>query len=57
MKKRFFTVFGFLLIGALISAQPVVPSFIKDSLDSYVERALSEWQIPGIAVLVQMLAR
>lgn len=52
MKKRFFTVFGFLLIGLIISAQTAVPSFIKDSLDSYVERALSEWQIPGIAVLV-----
>ncbi len=29
-----------------------VPSFIKDSLDSYVNRALTEWKIPGVAVCI-----
>ncbi len=29
-----------------------IPSFIADSLDIYVERALHRWQIPGAAVLV-----
>ena len=29
-----------------------IPSFVKDSLDSYVNRALTDWQIPGIAVCV-----
>ncbi len=29
-----------------------IPSFIKDSLDTYVEKALKEWQIPGVAVCV-----
>jgi hypothetical protein len=24
-----------------------IPSFIKDSLDTYVNRALTDWQIPG----------
>ena len=33
-------------------AQESTPSFIKDSLDTYVERALKEWQIPGVAVCV-----
>jgi CubicO group peptidase (beta-lactamase class C family) len=28
------------------------PSFIKDSLDNYVTRALQNWQIPGVAVCV-----
>lgn len=28
------------------------PSFVKDSLDTYVERALTTWQIPGVAVCV-----
>ena len=28
------------------------PSFIKDSLDAYVEKALTDWQIPGVAVCV-----
>ena len=29
-----------------------IPSFVKDSLDSYVNRALTDWQIPGVAVCV-----
>jgi len=29
-----------------------IPSFIKDSLDGYIERALNDWQIPGVAVCV-----
>ena len=28
------------------------PSFITDSLDKYVEEALIDWQVPGVAVLV-----
>lgn len=28
------------------------PSFIKDSLDVYVNRAMAEWKIPGVAVCV-----
>jgi Beta-lactamase class C and other penicillin binding proteins len=27
-----------------------VPAFIRDSLDTYVERAIRQWQIPGVAV-------
>lgn len=35
-------------------AQPAaqLPAFLTDSLDTYVERALAEWQVPGAAVLV-----
>src|SRR5688572_2518765 len=29
-----------------------VPSFISDSLDTYVSRGLSGWEIPGVAVCV-----
>ena len=29
-----------------------IPSFVKDSLDNYVTRALTDWQIPGIAVCI-----
>jgi CubicO group peptidase (beta-lactamase class C family) len=32
--------------------QSETPSFIKDSLDNYVEKALKEWQIPGVSVCV-----
>ena len=32
-------------------AQPAAqPAFVRDSLDTYVERALTLWQIPGVAV-------
>ena len=50
--KRFLTLFGCLLIGLFLRAQTGIPSFITDSLDIYVERALTDWQIPGVAVLV-----
>ncbi len=28
------------------------PSFITDSLDSYIERGMSQWQIPGLAIAI-----
>lgn len=36
---------------AKIVAQPAAPpAFVRDSLDTYVGRALAQWQIPGVAV-------
>ncbi len=29
-----------------------LPSFVKDSLDGYVNNALSNWQVPGVAVCI-----
>jgi CubicO group peptidase (beta-lactamase class C family) len=29
-----------------------LPSFVKDSLDSYVNKALADWQIPGVSVCI-----
>jgi CubicO group peptidase (beta-lactamase class C family) len=29
-----------------------LPSFVKDSLDNYVNKALADWQIPGAAVCI-----
>ena len=29
-----------------------LPPFVKDSLDRYVEKALTEWQIPGVSVCI-----
>ncbi|HVW63279.1 MAG TPA: serine hydrolase, partial [Puia sp.] len=34
------------------SAPDSLPSFLRDSLDSYVEKALADWEIPGAAVCV-----
>lgn len=38
-----------LLLVVTVQAQP---SFVKDSLDNYVNTALKEWQIPGVSVCV-----
>ena len=33
-------------------ATDTLPSFLNDSLDTYVERALTDWEIPGVSVCV-----
>ena len=34
------------------TAQEKLPAFISDSLDTYVERALKQWDIPGASLCV-----
>ncbi|MDF2190915.1 serine hydrolase [Paraflavitalea sp. CAU 1676] len=41
-----------LLTAAGLLGQDKTPAFVRDSLDTYVERALKDWQIPGVAVCV-----
>lgn len=51
--KRFCTVIAFLFLTRLLFAQTDnVPAFVKDSLDNYVNKALTDWQIPGVAVCI-----
>lgn len=51
MKKIFALSFLVLLTRIACFAQTdTLPAFVKDSLDSYVQRALADWQIPGVAV-------
>jgi CubicO group peptidase (beta-lactamase class C family) len=52
MMKRILLAIGLLIIGFFVNAQTLAPSFVNDSLDIYVERALGDWQIPGVAVMV-----
>src|SRR5215212_4127225 len=54
MKKQFPVLFLFtcLIFTSPVFAQADAPAFIKDSLDSYVEKALRDWQIPGIAIAI-----
>lgn len=47
----------FLLLFVLVSSYycsfaQEAPSFVRDSLDIYVERSMRQWQIPGVAVCV-----
>ncbi|AEW02687.1 hypothetical protein A4D02_01570 [Niastella koreensis] len=51
MKKHLILLTAFFLFIANLFAQEP-PSFIKDSLDTYVQRALNDWKIPGVAVCV-----
>ena len=53
MKKIFLTALGCVgLLFLSFSQDTATPSFIKDSLDTYVNKALADWQIPGVAVCI-----
>lgn len=41
----------FLFFIQFVKAQDA-PSFVKDSLDTYVEKAMRDWKIPGLAVAI-----
>jgi len=48
--KRLVFPFVFLLFAFFLSAQ--TPAFITDSLDSYIQRGMQQWQIPGLAIAI-----
>ncbi|MBM3415943.1 MAG: serine hydrolase [Bacteroidetes bacterium] len=52
MKKIFSVFASLLLLLPAFSQNDIPPSFLKDSLDSYITNAIKEWQIPGVAVCV-----
>jgi CubicO group peptidase (beta-lactamase class C family) len=53
MKKFFPVLLSFLFLPiTVLSQSDSIPSFVKDSLDNYVNKALSDWQIPGVAVCI-----
>lgn len=47
---KFFLSVVLILCSALAISQ--TPSFITDSLDSYIDRGMKQWQIPGLAIAV-----
>ena len=49
MKKLLLGIFQ-ILLSFISSAQ--TPSFISDSLDSYIKRGISDWNIPGLAIAI-----
>jgi CubicO group peptidase (beta-lactamase class C family) len=49
MKRLFFLL---LLSASLLPALAQTPSFIQDSLDSYVNRGLKDWDLPGLSVVI-----
>ena len=53
MKRfTFFLVIACILSNTGYAQNETLPSFVKDSLDIYVNRALVDWQIPGAAVCI-----
>lgn len=48
--KRITAFFWFLLLINKSMAQ--TPSFIKDSIDSYIQQGLKEWDVPGLSIVV-----
>src|SRR6201986_2903436 len=53
MKKLYLFFFGIIIVTSLARAQNADRSkFIPDSLDNFINRALTNWRIPGAAVCV-----
>jgi CubicO group peptidase (beta-lactamase class C family) len=52
MKKNFLLLVSLIFLHNLLPAQDSIPYFVKDSMDVYIEKALNECQIPGIAVCI-----
>ena len=51
MKKLF--LFPLIILSLHLHAQnDSIPSFVKDSIDNYVTKALTDWRVPGIAVCI-----
>ncbi len=52
MRKLFFFLIVFMLWQTARAQEITLPSFVKDSLDSYINKALKDWNIPGVAVCI-----
>lgn len=50
--KKVSSLIALVLIVFYSCAQTSTPSFVKDSLDSYVERSLRDWNLPGLAICI-----
>jgi CubicO group peptidase (beta-lactamase class C family) len=42
----------FLFLQNASSQKEVIPSFVKDSMDSYMQKALADWNIPGVSIAI-----
>ncbi len=47
--KRLLLFISFFLITGYLNAQP---SFIKDNIDSYINKGIKDWNIPGLAIVI-----
>ena len=47
--KRFYSI---LLIFVCLNSNAQLPSFLTDSLDSYINQGLKDWDIPGLSLVI-----
>lgn len=52
INRTFFAALLSLLLLTVTKAQDSIPSFVRDSMDVYCNRALGQWQLPGAAVCI-----
>ncbi|HVV55014.1 MAG TPA: serine hydrolase [Mucilaginibacter sp.] len=53
MKKIYIFLVGIIIVTSAANAQQVDRSkFISDSLDTYINRAMTNWRIPGLAICI-----
>jgi len=52
MKKSSLLLILFFTAVTIHSQETHLPSFVKDSIDIYVNRALIEWKIPGVSICI-----
>ncbi|MBK7561524.1 MAG: serine hydrolase [Chitinophagaceae bacterium] len=50
--KKFLVLLLLVFTQKGFSQTDTIPSFVRDSLDVYVNRALHDWQIPGVSVCI-----
>ena len=50
--KKFLALLLLVFTQKGFSQTDTIPSFVRDSLDVYVNRALHDWQIPGVSVCI-----
>ena len=50
MKKIVILLVCFIVIKETVAQE--IPAFMKDSLDAYINKALTDWKVPGLAVCV-----
>lgn len=50
--KNFFCSLLFFLLFKILHAQSHEPVYIRDSLDSYIQKGLKDWNLPGLAVVI-----
>ncbi len=50
--KIFFHCLLFLFCINCLNGQSIQPAFIRDSMDSYIQRGLKDWNLPGLAIVI-----